>query len=61
MRLRTYILLAVFTCSQAVHATTMLDPTSAVSTLNLLISQYETRIKQLEAENAVLRNEMMKA
>lgn len=43
------------------NAATTLDPSTAVNTLNLLISQYETRIKQLEAENAVLRNEMMKA
>jgi hypothetical protein len=39
----------------------MLDSTTTVSSLNLLISQYETRIKQLEAENSVLRNEMVKA
>jgi outer membrane murein-binding lipoprotein Lpp len=42
-------------------ATGILDASTAVSSLNLLIAQYESRIKQLESENAVLKNEMVKA
>lgn len=38
-----------------------IDPQSTLSQVNLLISQYEARIKQLEAENSVLRYEMAKA
>jgi hypothetical protein len=60
MRLHFFVLLAVLAPIFSVQATT-LDPSSAVTTLNLLISQYESRIKQLEAENAILRNEMVKA
>lgn len=61
MRLRILLVIALFAPILSVHALTPLDPTPAVSSLNLLISQYESRIKQLEAENAVLRNEMVKA
>ena len=61
MRLRILFLLALLAPVYTVGATTPLDPTTAVSTLNLLIGQYESRIKQLEAENAILRNEMVKA
>jgi hypothetical protein len=61
MRFRILLILALVAPSVAVHAVNTLDPTAAVSTLNLLISQYESRIKQLESENAILRNEMVKA
>lgn len=40
---------------------TLLDSQATLSELSLLIAQYETRIKQLQAENAVLRLEMTKA
>ncbi len=62
MRLRLLLILAllVWPISSAI-ALTPPDPSSALSTLNILISQYESRIKQLEAENVVLRNEMVKA
>ena len=39
----------------------MLDSQTTLSQINLLVSQYESRIKQLESENAVLRLEMSKA
>lgn len=39
----------------------MLDPDSTISQLRLLIAQYDTRIKQLENENAILKYEMVKA
>lgn len=39
----------------------MLDSQSTLAQMNLLVAQYESRIKQLEAENAVLRLEMIKA
>ena len=42
-------------------STGMLDPTTTVDQLTLLLRQYDTRIKQLEAENAVLKQEIMKA
>lgn len=61
MRFRILLILALVAPAFVAHATTTLDPTAAVSTLNLLISQYESRIKQLESENAILRNEMVKA
>lgn len=40
---------------------TLVDSQATLSELSLLIAQYETRIKQLQAENAVLRLEMTKA
>ena len=63
MRFRFFLLASLLAPIFVVHGatTTTLDPTAAVSTLNLLISQYESRIKQLENENAILRNEMVKA
>jgi hypothetical protein len=39
----------------------MLDSQTTLADLNLLIAQYETRIKQLQSENAVLKYEMAKA
>jgi hypothetical protein len=39
----------------------MLDTQETLSKLNLLIIQLEARIKQLQTENTVLRNEMVKA
>lgn len=39
----------------------LVDSQATLSELSLLIAQYETRIKQLQAENAVLRLEMTKA
>jgi hypothetical protein len=38
-----------------------IDPQAALTQVNLLVAQYEARIKQLEAENSVLRYEMVKA
>lgn len=62
MRFRYITLLLLLVPATLAQASTItLDPSSAVSTLNMLISQYESRIKQLESENAILRNEMMKA
>ena len=61
MRLRILFLVGCLSPLFPVYALTPLDPSAAVSSLNLLLSQYESRIKQLEAENAVLRNEMVKA
>ena len=61
MRFRILFILALVVPTIGVHWAISLDPTAAVSTLNLLISQYESRIKQLESENAILRNEMVKA
>lgn len=61
MRFRILLILVWIAPAFLVHATPTLDPSWAISTLNLLISQYETKIKQLESENAVLRNEMVKA
>ena len=61
MRFRIFLILALVAPTFVAQATTTLDPTAAVSTLNMLISQYESRIKQLESENAILRNEMVKA
>lgn len=61
MRFRILVFITFIAPVLVANAATTLDPSTAVNTLNLLISQYESRIKQLEAENAVLRNEMMKA
>ena len=45
----------------SLFALTAIDPQWALSQMNLLVSQYESRIKQLEAENTVLKYEMVKA
>lgn len=42
-------------------STGMVDSTKTISDLTLLIDQYNARIHQLEAENQVLKNEMVKA
>lgn len=39
----------------------LLDATSTLSELQLLIAQYDARIKKLESENALLRYQMAKA
>lgn len=39
----------------------LLDATATLSELQLLIAQYDARIKKLESENAVLRYQMAKA
>ncbi len=42
-------------------STGMVDSTKTISDLTLLIDQYNARIHQLEAENQILKNEMVKA
>lgn len=39
----------------------MVDSSKTISDLTLLIEQYNARIRQLEAENVVLKNEIAKA
>lgn len=39
----------------------MLDSQTTLAQMSLLVAQYESRIKQLESENSILRNEMTKA
>ena len=39
----------------------MLDPQVTIGQMNLLVAQYDARIKQLESENAILKYEMLKA
>ncbi len=60
MRLSRISLALLILTPIAVGAVTI-DPQSALTQVNLLVSQYEARIKQLEAENSVLRYEMTKA
>jgi hypothetical protein len=43
------------------YVQTSIDPQIALTQVNLLVSQYDARIRQLEAENTVLRYEMTKA
>lgn len=62
MRLSSLLLGLVMMIPLTSFASTgMLDPTTTVDQLTLLLRQYDTRIKQLEAENAVLKQEIMKA
>lgn len=56
----TFSLLVVLPLSVSAQVT-LVDSKATLSELGLLIAQYETRIKQLQAENAVLRLEMAKA
>jgi hypothetical protein len=62
MRLSRILICAILiSYISPISAADGVDSTAAVSQLNLLIIQYETRIKQLETENTVLKNEMAKA
>lgn len=63
MRFSRFTSFFIITCLPlSVFAETgMLDTQETLSKLNLLIVQLEARIKQLQAENTVLRNEMVKA
>lgn len=62
MRLSHIFLVLVMLMPVSSFASTgMLDATTTVDQLTLLLRQYDTRIKQLEAENAVLKQEIMKA
>ena len=58
-RILSVILLCIPASSFAVGS--MLDSNQTVQQLIVLINQYDTRIKQLENENSVLRNAMQKA
>lgn len=58
-RIFSVILLCIPASTFAVGA--MLDSNQTVQQLIVLINQYDTRIKQLENENSVLRNAMQKA
>ena len=60
MRLSRISLALLILTPIAVGAVTI-DPQSGLTQVNLLVSQYKSRIKQLEAENSVLRYEMTKA
>lgn len=59
-RLLAFSLLVLLPFGVSAQAT-LVDSQATLSELSLLIAQYETRIKQLQAENAVLRLEMTKA
>lgn len=59
--LRLLLILLCIAPLSASAASGMLDPAATVDQLTLLINQYNTRIKSLESENAILKNEMVKA
>lgn len=58
---RIFLCLLVLFPTSSFAVSGMLDPTTTVDQLSLLIKQYTVLISQLQAENTILKNEMMKA
>ncbi len=58
---RIFLCLLVLFPTSSFAVSGMLDPTTTVDQLSLLIKQYTVLINQLQAENTILKNEMMKA